>query len=225
MLSVIVPAHNEASVLPATLTSICDHLTTSDELIVVCDSCHDNSADIALGFTNKVYSQTFGSAAQARNYGAAQASHNVLLFIDADTQFATDYFAHIKTGIAAGIDYGCAPLRSDSGHWLGQYIANGINRFNHSKQTFGGNCFVKRDLFEQIGGFNNALIKGEDTDLGERLHTLGARYGWLDSSHIVHNERKFQAHGYMRYYVKLWLGSVLWQCAPRLYQRLVGVKK
>ncbi|MBQ4845307.1 glycosyltransferase [Pseudoalteromonas sp. MMG005] len=224
MLSVIVPAHNEASVLSHTLSSLCEQLAPEDELIVVCDTCQDISVDIARTFTCHVYDERLGSAAQTRNFGAQKATKDVLVFIDADTHCAKNYVAAIKHSMRGGTEYGCAPLKSESGHWLGKWIAKSINRFNYTHCTFGGNCFVSTHLFKQLAGFNEALMKGEDTDLGERLCKLKAQYGWLAQSYIVHNERKFKEQGYIRYFSKLWLESVLWQVAPSVYQRVVGVK-
>ncbi|KAF7764849.1 hypothetical protein PCIT_b0936 [Pseudoalteromonas citrea] len=224
MLSVIVPAHNEAPVLSNTLAFIAAQLTSEDELIVVADTCGDNSAEIASTFTPRVYCEQLGSAALARNLGAEKANNPILVFVDADTQCADNYFLAIKAAVLRGTDYGCAPLLSDSGHWLGNRVAKGINQFNQRHGTFGGNCFVKKRLFTQLSGFNGALKKGEDTDLGERLGELGACFGWLDDSHIVHNERKFKEHGYFRYYSKLWLESALWQLCPSWYHRFVGAK-
>jgi glycosyltransferase involved in cell wall biosynthesis len=224
MLSVIVPAHNESSVLSKTLTLIAAQLTPEDELIVVADTCCDNSAEIASTFTPLVYCEQLGNAALARNLGAEKANKSVLAFVDADTSCGDNYFSVLRAAVLHGADYGCAPLRSESGHWLGEKVANSINQFNQRHCTFGGNSFVKANLFKQLQGFNTTLKKGEDTDLGERLSELSARFVWLDDSHIVHNERKFKEHGYVNYFSKLWLESALWQLRPSWYQSLVGVR-
>jgi len=46
-LAIVMPAHNEASVIPATLKSIVPQLCSDDRLIVVADNCTDNTAAIA----------------------------------------------------------------------------------------------------------------------------------------------------------------------------------
>ncbi|AZZ96153.1 glycosyltransferase family A protein [Pseudoalteromonas sp. R3] len=85
MLSVILPAHNEAEALTISLPALVAQLPENAELIVVCDRCSDATAEIARRYTARVFSITAGSAAAARNYGAEQAKGEMFLFLDADT--------------------------------------------------------------------------------------------------------------------------------------------
>ncbi|KAF7781101.1 hypothetical protein PRUB_b0216 [Pseudoalteromonas rubra] len=224
MLSVILPAHNEAKTLAVTLPLLVEQLPLDAELIVVCDSCSDATVQVARAYTEQVFTISAGSAAAARNYGAAQASGSMLLFLDADTVCSAQLPAQIAqfTKDKHRAVYGTAPLRSDSGHWLGRFVATDINRFNQRHLSMGGNCFVSADLFKTVGGFNTRLLRGEDTDLGVRCQREGGHYVWLSQSYFVHNERKFRTHGYLRYYGSLLLGGVLWQLSPRLYARSLG---
>jgi len=47
--AVLIPAHNEASLIASTLESIRPQLASSDRLIVVADNCSDDTAAIAAG--------------------------------------------------------------------------------------------------------------------------------------------------------------------------------
>ncbi|WP_054016306.1 glycosyltransferase [Pseudoalteromonas sp. R3] len=224
MLSVILPAHNEAEALTISLPALVAQLPENAELIVVCDRCSDATAEIARRYTARVFSITAGSAAAARNYGAEQAKGEMFLFLDADTvcsENVPELVGQLALGTGNSV-YGTAPLQSDSGHWLGRFIAADINRFNRRHQSMGGNCFVAAGLFRAVDGFNTQLLRGEDTDLGVRCQRQGGRYVWLKGGHFVHNERKFRTHGYVRYYCSLVLGGLLWQLSERLYARSLG---
>lgn len=52
--AVLVPAHNEASVIQATLKSLQPQLTNRDELVVIADNCTDNTAETARSLGVKV---------------------------------------------------------------------------------------------------------------------------------------------------------------------------
>ena len=52
--SVIVPAHNSAAWIRKGLDSIRAQVWDNYELIVVCDACTDNTAEIAREYTDKV---------------------------------------------------------------------------------------------------------------------------------------------------------------------------
>ena len=53
--SVIVPEHNSAEFMRKGLESIKAQSFTDYELIVVCDACEDNTAEIAREYTDKVF--------------------------------------------------------------------------------------------------------------------------------------------------------------------------
>src|ERR1700674_5178642 len=46
-IAVLMPAHNEASIINNTLSSIAPQLTKSDRLLVIADNCVDDTATIA----------------------------------------------------------------------------------------------------------------------------------------------------------------------------------
>lgn len=94
-LSIIIPAYNKRAVLPDTLRAL-EHqdLENDFEVIVVDDGSTDGTLDwlqqqVEIGasarpYPLKILSQTNDGAAAARNAGAAIASGELLLFLDAD---------------------------------------------------------------------------------------------------------------------------------------------
>lgn len=84
MLSIIIPAHNEGKIIKKTINHLMP-LLNDGEIIVVCDSCTDNTLEQAKHVKVKTITVNHQSAALTRNSGAEIASGDYLLFLDADT--------------------------------------------------------------------------------------------------------------------------------------------
>ena len=82
--SVIIPAYNAESRIRRTLDSIKKQTFTNYEIIVICDSCEDKTADIAREYTNRVYDIKSHHTGINRNYGLDLARGEYVLFTDDD---------------------------------------------------------------------------------------------------------------------------------------------
>ena len=82
--SVIVPAHNSAEYIQKGLHSIRQQTFRDFELIVVADNCTDNTANVALGYSDKLLVTSFGHDGLARNAGLDAAEGEWILFMDDD---------------------------------------------------------------------------------------------------------------------------------------------
>jgi len=87
--SVIVPSHNGAKRIRKALHSVKRQTFKDYELIVVCDNCDDNTAQIALNYADKTIIRSFSRDGLARNAGLDDAEGKWILFLDDD-----DYFLH-----------------------------------------------------------------------------------------------------------------------------------
>ena len=87
--SVIVPTHNGADRLPTSLQSVLKQTFDDYELIVICDSCTDNSAEVARSYGAKVLTVSCERDGLARNAGLDIATGEWILFLDDD-----DYYMH-----------------------------------------------------------------------------------------------------------------------------------
>ncbi len=178
--SVIIPAYNEAGVIPRCLASLLDQTQPPHEIIVIDDGSTDGTREIVRGFGGVclLRQQHEGSGA-ARNRGAAAATGEVLAFLDADMRFARDFLERLLAPIAAGA--------MGSFHAV-EYVANPQERWARLWQTsqhlpptrklpaeypvrqavFRA---VRRADFVRVGGF---VAGGYDDDhsLAARLDTL-----------------------------------------------------
>lgn len=89
--SVIIPAYNAEEHIKAALESIKAQTFTDYELIVVCDSCEDNTELIALEYADKVIRITEHNDGMARNAGLDAAVGDWILFLDDDDWFLHEY--------------------------------------------------------------------------------------------------------------------------------------
>lgn len=218
-LSVIVSAHNEEAYLEKTLISLVEN-NFPHELIVICDSCEDRTEEIAKKFTKSVYPVNFKNISKVRNFGASKAKGNILVFSDADTIVSKNYLREISRTIERGYDYGGGPWKSESEKLLGRYLAFTNTQYN--KKEIGGNFFIKKSYFEKIKGFNEEMIKGEDTDFGQRLKKEGAKHSFLEKTHIIPSERRFRKKGYIRLILTGWLEAFLYRKFRKYYNEKIS---
>ena len=107
-ISIVVPAFNEEKLLQATLRSIRAATAAFEarawalELIVCDNNSTDRTAEIARAAGAIVVFEPVNQIARARNTGAARASGDWLLFVDADSLPARELFEDVAAAIAGG---------------------------------------------------------------------------------------------------------------------------
>ena len=187
----IIPARDAGSTIRRALNAIAAQDFDGDyEVIVVDDGSRDETVAIAERAGARVLKQEGLGPGQARNRGAAATSAPILAFTDAD----------------------CFPDRS----WLreglrsldGRDLVQGrvlpdpeatLRPFDHTIWVVResglyetANLFVRRDLFVEVGGFEDWLeVKigkrlGEDVWLGWKLRRAGARSGFASEALVHH---------------------------------------
>jgi cellulose synthase/poly-beta-1,6-N-acetylglucosamine synthase-like glycosyltransferase len=93
-LAVLIPAHNEASIIVGTIRSVLPQLSTSDRLLVVADNCLDETADIACAAGAQVIERsdtTRRGKGYALDFGVRHLGTDapeVVVIVDADCQVA-----------------------------------------------------------------------------------------------------------------------------------------
>ena len=97
-LSVVIPAHNEERVIAGTLRAIRAQRPAVHEVIVVCNGCRDATAARARAGGARVVVTERRGVSLARNLGAAHATGDTLLFVDADVRLAAGLSAAIGAG-------------------------------------------------------------------------------------------------------------------------------
>jgi len=177
-ISVVVPAFNEEKLLAETLACIRSAMQPLDwdaELIVCDNNSTDRTAEIARAAGARVVFEPVNQIARARNAGAAQASGEWLLFVDADSQPSSGLFLELdlvlkqKDFVGGGSTVEMAT--DDSFARLAVWI---WNRFSRATGWAAGSfIFCRAAAFREIGGFSEQLYASEEIDFSRRLKRLG----------------------------------------------------
>ena len=89
--SVIIPAYNAADHIRKCLDSVRQQTFKDYEIIVVCDSCEDNTEEIAKEYGAKTIAVNYHHSGYTRNTGIAQAQGEYILFMDDDDWWLHEY--------------------------------------------------------------------------------------------------------------------------------------
>jgi cellulose synthase/poly-beta-1,6-N-acetylglucosamine synthase-like glycosyltransferase len=179
-ISIVVPAYNEEKLLPASLAQINASRQVfkewgwESELIVCDNNSNDGTADVARNHGARVVFEPVNQIARARNAGAAAASGDWLIFVDADSHPSRSLFAETAALMTTGSYVGGGALvRLDESKLVWSVFVRGWNFVSRTLSWAAGSyVFCERAAFEKVGGFNTALYASEELDLSQRLKAL-----------------------------------------------------
>lgn len=192
MLSIIIPAHNEEKYIEGCLKSITHQKYSDYELIIVCDSCTDNTKQIAQKYTKKVYEIKKKNVSCARNLGARKATGDILVFLDADSLIASNMLVEINSAIRNGYIGGVTKTKSLENLWKANVMWELGNIFRHFYITASGIFFCKTHEFT---GYDESRHLAEDTDLILKLKKKG-KLKYITNSYIKTSSRRLEKEGY-----------------------------
>ena len=173
LVSVIVPLHNGAQTVERTLASVLAQSWPAIEVLVVDDgSTDDGPARVArIGADDRrvrVLHQANAGVAAARNRGASAARGDILAFVDADDLWAPEKIALqmaalTQGGPSVGLVYTWAAMidaqdriySTDHRPQAEGWVLRDLCRANIVGN--GSSALMRRDAFEQAGGYDTSL--------------------------------------------------------------------
>jgi len=204
--SIIIPALNEEINLPILLESITKQ-TSRDFEVIVCDSGSKDKTKInSLPFNKSLpalqfIEGKFKNVSMARNHGASFAKGEFLIFFDADVEIASDFIEKIKNHIDHdNLDMLTVWNRDKTNSIVGKIILGLLNWnmmiFQKIKPSANGPCMIiKKEIFNQIKGFDETIIFGEDFDLTQRAYKLHAKFAVFPTPILYVSARRFEKEG------------------------------
>jgi glycosyltransferase involved in cell wall biosynthesis len=231
VLSLVVPAHNEADYLPALLASVAAarrrYARGADavEVIVVDNASTDGTAQVARDHGCRVVRVTERSIAAARNGGAREARADWIAFVDADCVIHPDTFdaldrALSRDDVVIGAT-GVRMSRSSAGIRISTLL---IDAVNHLRAIDTGVVFCRRADWAAVGGYDERRRFGEDLGFMLAMKRLGRKRGrrFVRPSGVraITSSRKFDRHGDWHYFRAL-LNSVVWLVDRKRLDRFV----
>lgn len=186
-LSVIIPAFNEARLIERSLQSVAVSIAANrtsgftSEIIVVDNNSTDNTAALASQTGARVVFEPINQIGRARNTGAAHASGDWLLFLDADSLLSPELLADIVRVIESGKYVGCgSTLQMDGLPWWATMTLRfwtGVSIL--CRWAAGALVVCRRDAFQEIGGFDQNLYALDEVTLSKQLKLWGRWHGLL----------------------------------------------
>ena len=205
VLSIIICSYNRASYISDALDSLYTQTAGLDcfEAIIVDNNSTDNTAEVFAQWrvahpkgAITYLTESKQGASFARNTGAAKANGDWLCFMDDDAVATPDYVKNIISHIAVkptAMGFGGRIIPKyvpAEPKWMSYYVSSLVGNFDYAptacafapgKYPLESNMIVKKDIYEQIGGFNTNMpgvvgtlrIGGEGKELFYKILSLG----------------------------------------------------
>jgi glycosyltransferase involved in cell wall biosynthesis len=204
LISVVIPAFNEAGYLGETLASLNRAKAflqreggLQAEIIVVDNDSDDSTADVARALSATVVGEKQHNVAKVRNSGAKLSHGDVLVFVDADTVVPDKLLWCIVEVMSDASCFGGAvepdyrPIKRTVKVYLQFWRV--IGKLIGMAQ--GATQFCRRDLFFALNGYDETLFMGEDVDFHWRLKRVAKRENggvvFIEDPRVVSSTRRF----------------------------------
>ncbi len=188
-LSLIIPTLNEEKYIERTLKNLKQIHSVEHEIIVADTNSKDRTREIAERYADTVVVYDGAKKPNAsiiRNLGASVAKGDVFLFQDADVLLTNpDHFvAHVcevldqnpkLVGLTAAtrVEPELETRADRVMYWIVNTTFIFLNNIFHVGGGSGECIVARREAFEKIGGFDEALPIAEDNDLFQKLARIG----------------------------------------------------
>lgn len=190
-LTVIIPAHNEETVISETVCAVARAVPTGTQIIVVDDGSTDRTGQILSHLASHINGlqilrhDVAGGKPAALNTALSHARGDVILFLDADTRIDQHaimwYMSYLATHDAAAVCADMAPYnRERTPGVIVQEIYYAVARLFILSGVYGMpaingyGLFIKRTVLQRVGPFDARTLV-DDFDLGIRLANAGER--------------------------------------------------
>jgi glycosyltransferase involved in cell wall biosynthesis len=172
-ISVVLLTKNSAETVSRTLESIISQTHKPDEIVVVDGNSKDGTQDIVKRYPIKLVTEPGLGFGHARNLGVKNTEGDIIFFIDsdcyADSKWIEKILPHFSDPNIAGVT-GQTRLWNTN-HGVARFLACVGGRMDMStKQQFVKiaptmNLAIRREAVLEVGGFDENLLRGEDTEL------------------------------------------------------------
>jgi len=236
--SVVVPAFNEAVLLPHCLDSLrAQDYAGPIEILVVDNASTDATAEVARTHGATVVHEPVRGYSRALRSGFAAASGDIIACTDADSVVPPNWISRLVREYASDdriVAVG-GEIQFEHPNWksvvLTRVLIPFVNKVDRGSRAgphmWGANMSVRRDAFEAVGGWNPRFSLQADSELSERLRTVG-RVTVVESLRVRTSSRRWNQSlvSGVYLYVANWLwfhtfGTPLYMEFPAVRDRAV----
>ncbi len=213
LVSVIIPTLNEEKFITVLLECLKNQTWQDFEIIVADANSDDKTREVAQKLGAKIVEgghQSFG-----RNNGVKYAKGDVLLFLDADLSFDTNFLGNCYQSFATQkLDIACCYFDTYS-HSVKMKMIYGL--WNSSKYLRRktkvpdgeSQClWVKKSVFDDIGGFNEDLKIAEDTDFIQKAAEKDYKFDILNYK-FTPSDRRYKKVGILRVFAGSLIAGIM----------------
>ena len=206
-LTIVIPAKNEAKLIPRLLTSLTnqDYSKMPNTKVLVADAnSTDGTPEIVLGFRDRLNVNVIrgGMPSVGRNLGAAHAESDYVLFLDADIELGHPSVVRRAVELAQRRQLHCVTtnILCRGGSWIDQMVYAGMDGFQYLSRLhhpFATGMFMlfDRKKFWELGGFHEQVLFAEDYLLSQQVER--SRFGIVRGG-VYTTNRRFQRMGHLR---------------------------
>lgn len=207
-ISIVVPAFNEEKLIVRTLRTLKEAGRAFKDKgweseIVVCDNnSTDQTAALAQSEGARVTFEPLNQISRARNTGAAAATGDWFIFVDADSWPTRGLFQEVSEVIERGdVLAGGSTVRLDESLPMANLIAMGWNCLSRLMRWAAGSfVFCQAEAFRELGGFSLNLYATEELEFSQRLKRLakvrGKKMRILHRNPILTSARKIHLYSH-----------------------------
>ncbi len=206
----VIPTLNEEKFLPRLLASLASQTVKNFDVTVVDGASVDRTVMLAKTFRRKIAGLTVVSSAKAgvslqRNYGARVGKGEWLVFVDADSELLPNFFERIGAYIDRAKPKFFTTWFKADGEDPTEAIAGFLGNIGVEAAILidrpwapGPLTIVRRDVFESVGGYDEAASFAEDHDLSMVIHERGVPFQVLREILYVYSMRRYRREGTLR---------------------------
>jgi rSAM/selenodomain-associated transferase 2 len=213
-ISIIIPVLNEENSIAKLLDYLLEIKNSefTNEIIIVDGGSEDKTLEILETYSEIIILKSQKGRAIQMNFGAGQASSEILYFLHSDTFPPKNFDSEIINQIKKGNFSGCFKMKFDNNHIVLK-ISQWFTQFNFQSCRGGDqSLFVERNLFNKLKGFNESLTIYEDNEFIHRLYK-SSKFTVIQNA-IITSARKYLKNGiwklqfhFLMIHIKYWLGS------------------
>jgi glycosyltransferase involved in cell wall biosynthesis len=248
-LSIVIPCFNVANTIATQLEALARQSSSYPWEVVVADN---GSTDGTVLITER-YKERLPSlrivdtsarrgAAHARNMGASAARGEALLFCDADDEVAPGWIEAMGRALT---QYDFVAGRLDT-QYLNADVPPGLLRSPQDKHlqeyrypaflphAAAANLGVKRRIHDAVGGFDETLLKLQDTDYCWKVQLMGTELHFVPEACVYYRLRSTPIESYKQ--ARLWgeynvmlykryrplgMPKLHWHCSAKVWARMM----
>lgn len=202
----VIPARDEAALIARCILSVTQARRADCRIVVVADSCVDNTAEIARGFDGvEVIEVGHANVGASRAAGVAfgLADAEWIASTDADSIVPPNWIDDQRRLARRGVDVVVGTVRPVVGDLDERRLAAWTARHDPAHpngHVHGANLGIRASTYRAVGGFRS-LAEHEDTDLVARVAESGGVVVAANSAEVMTSGRIFgrTPGGYARY--------------------------